>query len=292
VTKPRDIRDIRTDLVQALVDTARDDPASQEKISRHLFDDLPVSPPGAWRAPTPEDRARAGIECRAAAEAARTQLHTLDTRHLYTELRELPEVRVEWHPLRRGEAIPPAPLVLALIEPAAWRVLTTLAAYAFTRHTRDLFDEDVRRGLLRRLNAFALLEINLWWFASDAGYSNPPPYAVRYDLARWLWDPSLDGVIFCLRCGNMVHYRRRGRVHGSADDARDPAVRVGRCRACSRGREDDWPEHALEPYKRGTWLLRCGYPDCAQPFVGPRQAKHCEQHHTNRLTPSARGGTG
>lgn len=290
VTKPTDIRDIRTDLVQALVDKAGNDPATRDTISQLLFADLPLSPPpGAWRAPTPEDRARAGSQCRAAAEAASTQLHAFGTRHLYTTLRELPEVRVEWHPLRRGEAIPPAPLVFSLVEPAAWRVLTTLAAYVFARHTRALFDKDVRRGLLRRLNAFAQLEINLWLFAYDAGHSDPPPYVVRYDLACWLWHPSIEGVIFCLRCGNEVHYRRRGRTHTTAG-APDHGTRVGRCRACSRGREDDWPEHALEPYKRGTWLLHCGHPGCAQLFVGRRQARHCEEHRMNRLTPRARGG--
>jgi hypothetical protein len=120
---------------------------------------------------------------------------------------------------------------------------------------------------------FAKVEIELWTFATAGGHPAPPPYVVRYDLARWLWHPSIDGAIFCLRCGDELHYRRRER----------PGTRMARCRSCSRGRVDTWPGHALEPYRHGTWLLRCDYPGCAELFVGRRQARRCGRHRTNRL---------
>lgn len=184
--------------------------------------------------------------------------------------------------------IPPAPLLYSLLEWNAWRTLVTLATYAHTRHTKELFDDDIRRNQVRRLNAFARLEIELWGLAAEGGHQNPPPYAVRYDLARWLWHPSINGAIFCLRCGDELEYIRRDRTRRPSADPDAGSTRTGRCRTCSRGREDDWPDRALEPYGRGTWLLHCSYTGCAQPFVGRRQARHCERHPLSRLTPSAR----
>jgi hypothetical protein len=160
-----------------------------------------------------------------------------------------------------------------------WRILITLASYAHTRHTKPLFDDDVRRNQLQRLNAFAALEVNLWWFATPGGHPDPPPYAVRYDLARWLWNPSISGVIFCIRCGTELRYER---------SERGEASRTARCRACSRGREDDWPDNSLELHEQGTWLLHCEHPTCHRLFAGRRQARYCSDHKPNRTTLSRR----
>jgi hypothetical protein len=123
--------------------------------------------------------------------------------------------------------------------------------------------------------------VNLWWFAANGGYAGPPPYAVRYDLARWLWHPSITGTIFCIRCGDELRYERRAR----------PEARTARCRRCSRGPANDWPPHAVEPHCRGTWLLRCTHDGCSDIFVGRRQAQHCRRHRLNRLTSSMRRPT-
>jgi hypothetical protein len=287
VTPPKNTRDEMTDLVQQFVDSVGDDFDQMRRAK--LFGDRPVgTPPGNWPAPTMAQRKRAGSECRAAARAARNQLREFGTTRLYTTLTELPEARVAWHPVRPEEALPPAPLVVSLVEAQALRVLTTLAAYAYSRFTRPLWDEAIRHNQLRRLNAFAQLEINLWSFAAEGGYPAPPPYTVRYDVARWLWHPTISGAIFCLRCGGELRYSRRGREHLSIGDDPPHETRIGRCRRCSRGREDDWPEQALEPYRQGTWLLKCVHPGCQEVFVGRRHARHCEKHRLSRLTQSAR----
>ena len=138
---------------------------------------------------------------------------------------------------------------------------------------------DALAQLRRQLNAFARLEINLWSFAADGGYDEPPPYLVRYDLARWLWHPSIAGSIFCLRCGDELRYVRSQRTAsgGVRHDSR-----TARYRACARGAEDDWPAHALEPYGRGAWLLECQFSGCTELFVGRRNAHYCGRHRASR----------
>ena len=207
---------------------------------------------------------------------------------LYTTLAELPTVRTVWDPGRPEAALPPAPLVHSLVEGRAIRHALTLTTYELSPHTAPFRHENVTRSVMRRLNAVAQLEINLWDIAADSGHQDPPPYAVRYDLARWLWHPSIRGVILCLRCGDEVRYARRERTHMIGADTESNATRTARCRACSRGRADNWPDHATEPYKRETWLLHCTKPSCEQLFVGSRQARHCEHHRRNRLTPRVR----
>lgn len=257
-----------------------DDPAQRAKIAQELFGDQPVgAPPGNWPPPSEPSRVRANAESQAAARAACRHIRALGIKHFSTTLRDLPRVRVAWQPLRSEQAVPPAPLVYSLIATDGWRVLVTLAAYAFPRRMRRIFNEDIQRQQFRRLNVFAALEVELWRLAGLAGYALPPPYAVRYDLARWLWHPSVTGVIFCLRCGDELRYERR---------QRGDAERVGRCRACSRGGEDDWPVNAVEPHRRGTWLMRCAHPACQELFVGSRQRHWCDRHRLNRLTLSKR----
>lgn len=184
--------------------------------------------------------------------------------------------------------MPPAPLVYSLADARARRDMATLAAYVFSTHTKELWDTDNYAKLMRRLNAFAQLELNLWYFASNGGHTAPPPYTVRYDLARWLWHPSIAGAIFCLRCGNELWYTRSERTCRDQHRGADGQRRTARCRKCSRGRADDWPKQAIEPYQQGTWLLRCTFPGCANLFVGRRQARHCEHHRLNRLNPQLR----
>ena len=134
----------------------------------------------------------------------------------------------------------------------------------------------------------AQLELNLWYYAANGGHTAPPPYTVRYDLARWLWHPSIAGAIFCLRCGSELWYTRGERTRRAQHRGADGQRRTARCRKCSRGRPHQWPKHAIEPYQQGTWLLRCTFPGCTNLFVGRPQARHCEHHRLNRLNPQLR----
>jgi hypothetical protein len=275
-----------------LVDAAiRADAAKRQTTAKLFFGDRPVgSPPGHWSQPTKGDRERARSQSRAAARAARDQLQKLGITSLYTTLRELPRVRIAWDAPRPEEALEPAPLIHSLVDGDALRLAAIRTANTFSHYTAPVFDAEVRRELMLQLNAFAQLEINLWQLAADGGHLHPPPYAVRYDLVRWFWHPSVSGgAILCLRCGDELRYARRGRTLPSGNDGAREAIRTGRCRDCSRGREDDWPGHAVEPYRRGIWLLRCNTPSCEELFIGRRQAQHCEHHRLNRLSPCARG---
>jgi hypothetical protein len=67
---------------------------------------------------------------------------------------------------RDDQPLPQAPLVHCLVEGAAVRVMATLAAYRFSRQTRGLWSGDVEKQLVRRLNAFADLEVRLWSMAA------------------------------------------------------------------------------------------------------------------------------
>jgi hypothetical protein len=274
--------------VQKLVDAAADADTDERKaIARQLLRDGSVgAPPGNWPVPSARDRQRAHSQSQAAAVAARNQLARLGIKTL--RLREFPDARIAWQPLWSEEELPPAPLVYSLVDEEALRHTTILLGYLLYPSTASLFEGDVRRNLMQRLNAFAELEVDLWWLAADGGHPHPPPYAVRYDVARWLWGPSIAGTILCLRCGDGLRYARRERRQASLGDIHRNATRTARCRACSRGRENDWPDHAIEPYRRGTWLLRCTSPGCDRLFRGSRQARHCERHRANRLTAGKR----
>jgi hypothetical protein len=289
VTRARDIRETRTDRIQRLVDEAFDNPAKRGVIASRLFGDQPVpGPPGNWPIPSIGGERLAHTQCRAAAEAAYNQLQADGKSELTTGFREHPRARIEWDPLLPEQPLPLLPLARSVIETEVLRTAMTLASYAFVPYTAKKFDEDNWRRLMRRLNELARLEIELWRLAAMGGHTEPPPYTVRFYLARWFWHPSISGALFCLRCGDEVPYVRRARAQPSGSGTEPAAARTGRCRACSRGREDDWPDHALDPYRRGTWLLQCTAPGCTELFVGRRQARHCERHRSNRLARSRR----
>jgi hypothetical protein len=289
VTRAQDIRDKRSDAVQRLVDEAFDNPANRGPAAALLFGDQPVQgPPGSWPPPTIAGERRAHAQCRAAAEAAHNQLRAEGTEELATGLHEFPRAGIVWDPLRPGQRLPLLPLVRSLLDDETLRRTMKLASLVHTRHTAPLFHADIRKSQLLRLNSFARLEIELWRRAAIGGHAESPPYTVRFYLARWFWDPSISGTIFCLRCGDELHYTRRERTHTTSTATETHPTRTARCRTCSRGRENDWPPHAHEPFARGTWLLQCAAPNCTQLFIGPRQARYCESHRLRHLTPSKR----
>ena len=96
-------------------------------------------------------------------------------RNLYTALGALPNVRPEFTAIDTTMEIPPAPLLHSCVDNRAGYQLLILAMYHFSSLTREEFDEDIRRSLMRRLNAFAVLEINLWALARNASFEEPPP---------------------------------------------------------------------------------------------------------------------
>jgi hypothetical protein len=290
VTSHEDERDKRTDQIHELLVNPDVNPEWVPLEQALYRDQLAGQPPGGWPEPTTASRERAYRECWRAAVAARVAIATLG-RTLNTGLPKLGNMTVSWRPRRPEEGVQPAPLVHCLLDEGALFLKRELTAFAYTPGTRILFEgdeDDVWRALLCRLNGFAYVEASLWWYASEGGYPHLPPYAVRYDLANWLWHPSLSGdsIIFWLRCGREALYHRRERQRTDGEHARN-----ARCRACTRGRPDDWPKHALEPYERGTWLLHCSHPGCNNRFVGRRQAQRCPRHRLNRITLGARRPT-
>jgi hypothetical protein len=280
VTKTRDRRDSLTDVLQDLVDRASDSPDQRPAIAKLLFGDQPVPDPwDNWEAPTAMARERATVASAAAARAAYASLREKGATTLPLALDTRSRTRRVWRPLRLEEPVPPAPLVCSLAEGRAIRVMATLTTYAFTKHTAHLWDERTKLQQMQRLNAFAQLELILWRHAAAGGHTDPPPYTVRFDLARWLWHPAIAGSIFCLRCGDPLRYSRAERKMPARPDIR----RDGRCRRCARERDQRWPDNAIEPHQRGTWLLRCAASGCTELHVGRRQARYCERHRPNRL---------
>jgi hypothetical protein len=278
---------VRTAGVRAFLHHAIDKPGERLEVVDDLMANQVGAPPGNWPLP-PDARERARAPCLAAAEAAREFMTENGVSILHTtELPELPEVSVAWHLPPAEYELPVAPLVHYLADVRARYMMADLASQAFSRYTATLWDPDNLARKRRPLNAFARLEITLWSYAAKGGYVKPPPYAVRYDVARWLWHPSIAGSIFCLRCGDELRYLRSQRTARDAGGVQRDS-RTARCRACARGAEDDWPAHALEPHRRGTWLLRCQFSDCTQPFDGRRHALYCPRHRASRMSPRRR----
>jgi hypothetical protein len=172
-----------------------------------------------------------------------------------------------------------APLIVECLESTVTHSMAQLLVYAFSPQVRPLFADDVHLSHMRRLNNYLFLEANLWWLASQGGYREPVPYAVRYETARWLWSPRIPTIAFCLCCGRDVTYRRAAR------DGRDRNLR---CAVCSRGEVDRWPIHAIAPHAGGRWWLRCLADSCANAFVGPGQARRCPRCCSSRTTRSRR----
>lgn len=136
-----------------------------------------------------------------------------------------------------------------------------------------------RLSLMKRLNGYLELEGNLWRLAKEGGFPDPPPYAVRYETARWLWSPAVSGSAFCLRCGMELWFKRAERREGA---------RTLRCGPCSRGLPSDWPAHALAPHDRGTWWIACQHQGCGNAFIGYAQARFCPKHRASLLTRTRR----
>jgi hypothetical protein len=268
----------------------RGDRGSRPRSRPRRSDRSPRSIPGleSWPTPPRAARKRAQTEvCRAVSVIEALDSGVRGDRVL-TQLAELPDVGYSFKPCTDGDELAVAPLLTHCLSDEAGFHLAVLTAYRFIpviarKKTEngevDLFAPDVRASLANRANNLALVESNLWFLASLGDADIVTPYAVRYDLAHYAWDPQQPGHILCLRCASHTHYRRQRR----AETPRD-----GRCRHCSRGRPDDWPTHATEPHTRGTWWLRCQTPDCPNTYVGRANQLRCPHCRLNRTTPAQR----
>jgi hypothetical protein len=112
---------------------------------------------------------------------------------------------------------------------------------------------------------------------------NRIPYAFRQLLLVAAWhpaahEPPTGAWTLCLRCGDLLHRKRR------------TFTTLPRCPRCMKATtaQREWPPHALAPHGPGTWLLRCQSPDCDQAFEGLRHRKLCPQHTSSRLAPATR----
>jgi hypothetical protein len=127
------------------------------------------------------------------------------------------------------------------------------------------------------------IEQELWQRAAEfGGPSDRLPYASRYSLTLLTWHPSAykppGAHAICIRCGQLLHRKR-------------PSVQpLARCPACMKETEEQrrWPDHAITPHARGTWFLRCQYPDCRTVFEGRRHRKLCDEHVSSKMPPKRR----
>lgn len=183
-----------------------------------------------------------------------------------------------YQPLEFSDTTGVVPEIAPLTFAAAPTVATGLVRVAletFSQLTRgrtdaqphDLYRGDLERVLRERLNEFLSVEWRLWQLAGT-----PPPYPVRWWANRLLWSPAIAGHAFCLRCADLVSWRRVARN----------GRRLPVCRGCLQTRACRWPSHAIAPHHRGIWWLECRHPGCRRAFTGPASVAHCPEHRAAR----------
>jgi hypothetical protein len=182
-----------------------------------------------------------------------------------------------------------APLIVSCLDGTLLEGLTRVFFEAHSRVTRarskkrvDLYPGDNGTALMEVANRFLHTEAELWTAAEHAGYTGGVPYPVRYEAVRWLWSPKIAGVAFCLRCGILITYKRRGRRSGTRSRT------APLCAPCIRSGIRTWPGNALMPDRRGTWWLHCRYPECQTLFRASGRTAFCPDHRHHRLTSSKR----
>jgi hypothetical protein len=130
-----------------------------------------------------------------------------------------------------------------------------------------------------------LIQIEHWLWeqaAEHGGLVDRMPYAHRLILLIAAWHPSAHeppgAWTLCIRCGELLYRKKRS------------FKTFPRCPACMKEtpKQREWPTHALAPHDRGTWFLRCQYPNCEMAFTGARHRKFCPEHTSSRLPPARR----
>jgi hypothetical protein len=182
------------------------------------------------------------------------------------------------------------PTLLSIIAPLTWHVCIELliAAGQLTILINDpsagepLAVERARYASER--TELLSVEHTLWRLAAThGGPSKVIPYPYRLVLMALAWDPVAHQApsgawTLCVRCGELLHRRRRS------------VTSLPHCPPCMKETpaQRTWPDHALVPHSRGTWVLRCRYPNCETLFIGPRHRKLCDDHTSASLTPARR----
>lgn len=278
-----DIRSKLNEQLLRLIDEAIVDDAKAQAISKL---DSPWSEPlKDWPTPTADACALAVAAVRQAIPCVQLGATRLGITTLSSGTESYP-LNVPNEP--PSNVIYRAPLAWECLDGDAKRGLVELIAKTYSPEIKHLWKDEegllIQSGLrlVALLNRYLELEANLWWLAREGGFTDPPPYTVRYATARWLWSPQIAGVVFCLRCGSEVRYHRAAR----SDNQRRP-----RCRTCSRGQDvASWPRHAIAPAEQGTWWLNCLALGCRNPhpFVGRRNQARCSECDSSRTTPRRR----
>ena len=161
----------------------------------------------------------------AAVEAVRRGAKALGLTTISTGFSFYPSASLEFD--TTGSAPDFAPLITFCSDPVLYGGLVRVVAEAHSRFTRDsdkafetyayphdAYPGDLEDELMLRVNQFLLTESNLWDLAREGGYGYTIPYTVRYYAATYLWSPRIAGYAFCLRCGDLIRYKRRGRGFG------------------------------------------------------------------------------
>jgi len=271
-----------------LADLAGRSDAERPKRAREItakLSRLRLTPlPSLWRKPPAEAQPLLDREVSRAWLAVREAAATLSLRTVPTGLSAYPEAFLDFS---GGKAPDFAPLVATCLEPIMSWLMARSVMEARSKRTRarqeapvDLYPGDDFRALMERVNRFLVTEAALWEIARTEGFEGPVPYPVRYWAARYLWTPLISGCAFCLRCGDLIHFRRAGRRSGPRP-RRAPV-----CDSCLQSKSLAWPGHAIMPHDRGRWWIPCQ--TCAVPFPGHGTARRCPRCRLNRLAPSRR----
>jgi hypothetical protein len=266
------------------------DPALAATTARLIEPHLDPLP--GWPEPVPRMKPIADRLVTGAWLGVQRAADRLGLQSVYTGFSMYPEARFEFS---EGDAPDFAPLLTFCLDGVIYGGLVRVVTFAKSRLTRsrerviegqkarvDLYPGNDGLALVERANRFLLTEASLWDLARhDGGFDGAAPYSVRYESARYLWSPGIAGFAFCLRCGDLIRYRRAGR---SGSKSR----RIPICGRCLRSGSLDWPEHAVMPHTRGKWWLMCQRSGCTLAFAGSGQARFCPKHRASRITPSRR----
>jgi hypothetical protein len=140
-------------------------------------------------------------------------------------------------------------------------------------------------GWSRERSRLIEVESRLWQVAAEHGSAiDRIPYGCRKLLLIALWDPwdhePPGSWTLCIRCGEPLFRNKR--------TARSDVL--PRCGPCMKETpaQRAWPDDAIAPHDRGTWILRCQYPTCRKTFIGRRHRKMCDEHTTSTLPLSRR----
>jgi hypothetical protein len=146
-------------------------------------------------------------------------------------------------------------------------------------------DEWAEEGWRRERSRLIDIESRLWQLAAKHGSAvDRIPYGCRKLLLIAVWNPSdhepPGSWALCIRCGEPL-FRKKTAARSDT---------LPRCAPCMKETpaQRGWPDHALTPHGRGTWILWCQYPSCKTLFFGPRHRKLCDQHTTSKLPASRR----